>query len=288
MRNLTNIIQRRLTATVLASFLVAGVQAAVADEVFVKPSVREAGELKVGTTLSYAPFEFIGEDNKPTGIDIELANQATDLMGVELKLVTIPFVNSLPSLAAGRTDISWASYTIKEERLKQVDFVTFMEVGSVVSTLPENAGSIQTQMDLCGKSLAVSAGSAASFTAETLTKACTDAGNDAITISVFPDSPSMIQAVLSGRVDINLDDSTASGYYATVSGGKLVVLPEIYDPLPIGLAVPKGDKEAAEMMRSALQALIDNGSYAEIFARYGISASSIPKAYVVRNISELR
>lgn len=288
MRTLRNAAQA-LTLT-LAAGLAGAVPAgpAGAAEIVVKPAIAEAGKLRMGNTLSYAPFEFRDEDNNPTGIDIELAYAATKLMGVELEIVEIPWVNTLPALVSGRTDISWASYTVREDRLEQVDFVVFMEAGTVVSTTPENAPGMQQRNDICGKSLAIAAGGSADFTGDKLSRECVDAGLAPIEKAVFPDVPSAIQAVLNGRVDGRLDDSTASGYYEATSGGKLVVVPGLYDPTPAGVAVPKGDAETAEMMRSVLQAMIDDGTYKAIFDKYGMGASTIDEAYVVTEIGELR
>jgi polar amino acid transport system substrate-binding protein len=279
------------TLTIAAAVLISGIVQPFnvsAGDITVKPSIAEAGKLRMGNTLSYAPFEFRDANNKPTGIDIELAFTAAKLMGVELEIVEIPFVNSLPALASGRTDISWASYTVREDRLKQVDFVVFMEAGTVAATTPEKAATMKSQNDLCGKKMAIIAGGSADFTADKLSSACEEAGLQPIKKEVFPDVPTTIQAVLSGRVDGKLDDSTASGYFEVTSGGKLVVVPGLYDPMPAGVAVPKGDTEAAEMMRSALQAMIDNGSYQAIFDKYGMGTSTIDEAYIVTSIDELR
>ena len=99
---------------------------------------------------------------------------------------------------------------------------------------------------------------------------------------------SSIQAVLNGRVDGRLDDSTASGYFEKTSGGKLVVIPNLYDPTPGGIAIPKGDSQAAEMMRSVLQAMISDGSYKAIFEKYGMGTSTVDEAYIVTKMDELR
>jgi polar amino acid transport system substrate-binding protein len=259
-----------------------------AAEIKVKPSVAKAGKLLMGSTLSYAPFEFRDENNNPTGIDVELAQRAAELMNVKLEIVEIPFVNSLPALASGRTDIAWASYTIREDRLKQVDFVVFMTAGSVLSATPEKAAEMQSKNDMCGKKIAILVGGSADFTLGKLSDECVAAGLKPIEKQVYPDVASFIQAVLNGRVDGRLDDSTASGYFEKTSGGKLVVVPNLYEPTPGGVAVPKGDKEAAEMMQSVLQAMIEDGSYKAIFEKYGMGASTIDEAYIVTSIDELR
>ena len=33
----------------------------------------------------------------------------------------------------------------------------------------------------------------------------------------------------------------------------MVVVPGLYDVAPLGIAIPKGDKETAEMLRAAIQ-----------------------------------
>jgi len=93
---------------------------------------------------------------------------------------------------------------------------------------------------------------------------------------------------MSGRVDGRLDDSTASGYFEVSSNGRLVVVPGIYDTTTGGVAVPKGDAETAEMMRGALQAILDDGSMAKVFADYGMEQAMIDEIYVVTSIDELR
>ena len=260
----------------------------VAEEIKVKPSVVEAGKLLMGNTLSYAPFEFRDENNNPTGIDIDLARRAVELMNVELEIVEIPFTNLMPALASGRVDISWASFTVREDRLAQVDFVVFMKAGTVLSTMPEKAPSMRSQNDICGKKIAIIAGGSADFTADKLSADCLTANLKSIKKQVFPDVASSIQAVLNGRVEGRLDDSTASGYFEKTSGGKLVVIPNLYDPTPGGIAIPKGDSQAAEMMRSALQAMINDGSYKAIFEKYGMGTSTVDEAYIVTNMDELR
>jgi len=246
------------------------------------------GKLTIANTLGYAPFEFLTEDGEPTGVDIELAFAAADVLGLELEIVEIPFTSIFPAIAAGRADLAWGSFTVTEDRLEQADFVVFMVAGTVASALPDVAATLTEQNDLCGLEIAIAAGSSADFTADVLSADCEAANLPAIEEVIFPDVPEVIQAVLSGRVDARLEDSTAAGYYEVTSDGQMVVVPGLYDISPGGIAVQKGDLEMAEMMAAAIQVLIDNGTYAEIFAKYGISESEVPEAYVVTDINELR
>ena len=72
------------------------------------------------------------------------------------------------------------------------------------------------------------------------------------------------------------------------SGGKLVVVPGLYDVAPLGVAIPKGDAATAEMLRGALQTLIENGTYKTIMSKYGMTSAMIEEAYIVDSIDKIR
>jgi polar amino acid transport system substrate-binding protein len=261
--------------------------AAAEEGIPLASTLMTPGELTIANTLAYAPFEFLLDDGTPTGVDIDLANASADALGLELVIVEIPFTSILPAMSAGRADLAWGSFTVTEERLEEVDFVVFMDAGTVASALPDVAATLTEQNDLCGLSIGIAAGSSADFTADALSADCEAAGLAPIDKVIFPDIPEVIQSVLSGRVDARLDDSTASGYYEVTSDGQLVVVPGLYEVQPGGLVVEKGDAEMAEMMRAAIQAVIDDGTYAKIFAAYGIGESMIDESYIVTTIDEL-
>jgi len=252
------------------------------------PEVMETGKLTIANTLEYAPFEFTGEDGKPAGVNIELGEAAAKLLGVELDVERIPFTSMIPGLAAGRFKISWETFSPTEERLKRVDFVIFLKAGIVASTTPEKAKTFGTENNLCGKRVGMVAGNVADFTADKLNEKCKAAGLPEISKAVFPEAKDIVQAVLADRVDARLDDATSSGYYEVTSGGKLVVVEGLYDVSPLGLAVPKGDKETAEMMRAVLQALIEDGTYKKVMAKYGLTSAMIDEAYIVDSMDKVR
>lgn len=272
----------------IALALLIGANSVTAVELFKSQEVKTTGKLTVANTLEYAPFEFIGEDGKPTGVNIELAAEAARLLGVELDLVRMPFTSMIPGLAAERFKISWETFSPTEERLKQVDFVIFLKAGTVASTTKEKAALFGTENNLCGKRLGMVAGNVADFTADKLNEICKEAGLPEITKAVFPEAKDIVQAVLAGRVDARFDDATSSGYYEVISGGKLVVVKGLYDVSPLGIAVTKGDTETAEMMRAVLQSMIENGAYQKIMAKYGLTNAMIDEAYIVDSMDKVR
>jgi hypothetical protein len=92
--------------------------------------------------MEYAPFEFIDENGKQVGINIELAEEAAKLLGAELEVTRIPFPSMIPGLAAGRFKVAWETFAATDDRLKQVDFVMFIKSGIVASTTPDKAPAV--------------------------------------------------------------------------------------------------------------------------------------------------
>ena len=46
--------------------------------------IQEKGVLTMMTATGFPPFEYLGEDGKPAGVDIDLAQLVADELGVEL------------------------------------------------------------------------------------------------------------------------------------------------------------------------------------------------------------
>lgn len=277
----------RVGALAAAAFFGA-VGALGAAELPKSPEVAETGKLAIANTLEYAPFEFIDENGKQVGINIELAEETARLLGAELDVTRMPFPSMVPGLAAGRFKVAWETFAATDDRLKQVDFVMFIKSGIVASTTADKATQFQGENNLCGKRVGVIGGAVSDFIADRLSAECKEKGLPEIAKSIFPEGKDIIQAALSDRVDARLDDATASGYFEVTSKGQMVVVPGLYDVAPLGIAVPKGDKETAEMLRAALQELIQNGTYKTIMAKYGMTSAMIEEAYVVDAADKIR
>jgi polar amino acid transport system substrate-binding protein len=277
-----------LAKLALAAGVAAWSAGAFAAEIPKSPEVTQTGMLSVANTLDYAPFEYLDADGKQTGIIVELAGEVAKLVGAKLDIQRTPFPSMIPGLAAGRFKIAWETFSANPDRLKQVDFVMFLKAGEAASTTPDQVASFKGDNPLCGKRVGVSAGTASDFLVDKLDAKCKAAGLPAIQKSVFNASTDIVQAVLSGRIDARIDDATASSYFEVTSGGKLVVLPTLYDVAPLGLAIAKGDPATATMMVDALSELFKNGTYQKVLDKYGMGKYAIHEPYFVDAMDKLR
>ncbi len=232
--------------------------------------------LTVGTDASYPPIEFMGADGKTVeGMDADLAKAIGAKLGMEVDVEHATFDSILPGLTTRKYDVGMSGFTDTKEREATVDFVTYFSAGTSFFVKAQEGGPVvNTLDDLCGRTLALQKGTAQVDDAEAQQKACAAAGQPAIKVMTFPDQPGANLAIISGRADVGMTDSPVAAYQAKQSGGKLVVVGEPYGSAPYGIALPKGSP-LVKPMQGALKALIADGTYGRILAKYGIEAGAI-------------
>ena len=121
-----------------------------------------------------------------------------------------------------------------------------------------------------------------------LSEDCEAAGKAPIEKAIYPEQKDAIQAVMAGRVEARLDDSTSAGYYQITSEGKQVVVGEPVHPAPLGVAVRKGDTATAEMMQAVFNEMIANGTYEKILSGYSLTASGLPESTIYTDAAQLQ
>ena len=84
--------------------------------------VNTASNLVVVTNCPFEPFEYIGDDGKIYGLDIEIAAAYAKAQGLELVIKNIGFDDIFTQVDAGYADIGMAGITVNEERQALYDF----------------------------------------------------------------------------------------------------------------------------------------------------------------------
>ncbi len=116
--------------------------------------IKQKGELVVGTSADYPPYEFHAEvDGKDTivGFDMEIAQAIADKLGVSLKIVDMSFDNLLMSLANDEFDLVIAGLSADEERRKTTDFSDpYLEAKNLILVRAEDADKYASLDDLKG------------------------------------------------------------------------------------------------------------------------------------------
>lgn len=107
--------------------------------------VNSDENLVVVTNCPFEPFEYIGEDGKIYGLDIEIAAAYAEAKRLELVIKNIGFDDIFTQVEAGYADIGMAGITVSEDRAAIYDFTdTYYKASQKIIVAADN-----TDFDAC-------------------------------------------------------------------------------------------------------------------------------------------
>ena len=259
------------TGTGAAPAASSSVDAALAAKV--PADVKSAGKLVVGTDSTYAPSEFLDTDGKTViGFDVDLFNAVAAKLGLKTEWQSATFDSIIPGVNTAKYNVGVSSFTINPDRLKQVNMVSYFSAGTQWAA---KAGASIDPNAACGKKVAVQTATVQVDDVTAKSKKCTTGGKPKITIDQYQKQSDATNAVVTGTDDAMLADSPVCAYAVKQTNGQLALAGDIYDSAPYGYVLPKAQKDFADAVSGAIQALISDGSYKSILAKWGVDAGAI-------------
>src|SRR6266849_5504510 len=116
--------------------------------------ILKAKKIRVAIDVGNPPFGILDKDNQPDGSDVAVARQMAKDMGVELEFVQVPSTGRIPSLLAGRADVTIASISVTTDRAKAVMYCNPNGALSITIFAPQSV-KIATPADLVGKRVGI-------------------------------------------------------------------------------------------------------------------------------------
>lgn len=227
--------------------------------------------LIVATEPAFPPFESQAADGELEGFDIDLMNAIGEQAGVEIEFESLPFDGIIPALQAGTVDAAISGMTITEEREETVDFTDpYFKAGLAIAVQEETAD-VKSLSDLENRKIAVQIGTTGAETASEIPGA---------EISTFDSAPLALQELSNGNVDAVINDAPVT-LYAINTGNldELTVAGELLTEEYYGIALPP-DSPNLEVINQALDEVIANGTYAEIYQKwFGTEPPELPENY---------
>ena len=143
---------KKLLATVatLALALTFGIQAASAGGNDRLMKVLERGKIVIGVKADYKPWGFRDSSGKLVGMEIDMARDVADALGVELELVPVQSSNRMQFVQQGKIDMMIATMSDKADRRKVVGIVDPNYYTSGTNVLAKK-GVVSSWSDLKGK-----------------------------------------------------------------------------------------------------------------------------------------
>lgn len=256
---------KKLFALVLAMLMLASVMSGCGQkEEAAAPSAEERTKFIMGIDPEYPPFSYLGDDGSYTGFDVEVCQAVCDYLGWELEIFGVNWDEKLVQLDANECDCVWSGMTILDS-MKEAGYVISEPYYDNTQVLVVKADSgLASSKDLAGKAVAVQLGtSGEALLGEDLADLAATFG-EVVTCDSFLKCFTELEG---GAVDaVFVDMPVAASYVAEHDG--LKIIDEQLGAEQYGIAFRAGDEELCAKVEEALEALVADGTYAEIAAKY--------------------
>lgn len=225
-----------LTVSLLASFTAS----ALADRL---EDIKAKGKLVVGSSVSFAPFEFYYPDENgneyAAGFEMDLARQIAADLGVELEIADQQFAGLVTALMAGEMDMVIAGMTATDERRAAVDFSETYYVGEQPIVVREaDLGKYKTYEEIKGKLIGAQTGSIQQTILEEQFPDCEQL--------LLPQIPTLLMELVNGNIEgVICSKIAATSYMNIYPGLAFSEIPVQSNKNGVGVAVAKGDESAA-------------------------------------------
>jgi polar amino acid transport system substrate-binding protein len=265
---------KRLIAATLLCLPALG---AVAAEL---PAEIKANGLKVAIVPNYPPMEFKDPATGGlTGFDVDLGEALAKKLGVKLVWQETSFDQMMPAIATGRVDAILSGMTDYKSRQETATFVDYMKSGPQFFIQKAREGEFKDAKAFCGKK--VGASRRTKFPQEIAAWSEANCkGAEPITFVGTEGSADARTQLKQGRIDAAVQGSETLPYVMGQEPNAYVAVGKAFAFQYTGIALPVKEKALQEAVAGALDALIADGTYKSILAKWQLSDSALEKALV--------
>jgi polar amino acid transport system substrate-binding protein len=248
----------------------------------VPAAIKQDGKLTVAVSPFAAPLAVYATDNKtPVGNEVDIAVALAQSLGLEADIVPTAWADWPLGVESGKYEAVLSNVTVTEERKLKFDFATcrddklgfYATAGSAITK-------VETAGDVAGKRVIVGSGTNQESILLRWDEENKKKGLKPVEFQYYDDDSASALALQSGRADLTFGPNATAAYKAaTDAKTKLVGLVDGGWPLKASIAATtkKGNGFAAAAT-AGLNHLIEDGSYAKILDRWGLSSEAVAKS----------
>ncbi len=257
--------------------------------------IIDQGVLRVGVNPLFKPFSFQDETGKRQGVDLDIANQLANGLGVKLQVV-VPgsFGELIPMLTSDKIDIIMAGMSITFDRAKVIDFsdpyfytglsilLNKVAAGRLGIAAAGDYKAMMRELRQSGRlrqlRIAVTTGKAPERMVPRFFPGAQVKG--------YPSNEEAAAATLRGEADIMVHDEIFLKVWlkehAKDARYRLVVLNPPFKPDVYGFGVKKGNQEFLNLLNTFIMELQENSQIDQFMARYlPVKSKVVTKSYEI-------
>ncbi len=279
-------LNRKFAYFLAATLCLSGMAAAQDLNAKLPAKIREAGKLNVGTSPTYPPLEFKDVATlELQGLDIDLAEEIGKRLGLKVVWQEQPFDQLINSLDTGRIDMGASGMTDIPARREKTDFVDYFSTGTQLFTMPDVGGALKAVEDVCGKPVAINRNGIFYIRLQDFNNAvCAAKGLPDVQYVLVDKTADARLQLLQKRAVAAAQGVDAIRYLNEHEGspdkGKFQLIGE---PIAIdyaGFGFSKANTELRDVVAEAVDAMIADGTYAKIFAKWEMPYAEVRETMI--------
>jgi polar amino acid transport system substrate-binding protein len=221
------------------------------------------------------PYTFRDPGNFETmrGLDYDLAMATFSCLGMKTEIKIGKWSGLLPAVIAGQADVMWNNLYYTPVRAQQVDFVTYLLASTGALVKAGNPKKIAALADTCGIRGVAGLGTVEETLLRKTSDECVASGKPPIEIATYPDKPSGMRLVQTGRADLMLSDGGFVGNLVKTNGDEFARAFLIRTDFKVGPGVTRTFPELQKAILDTLEQLEADGTVKELMTKYGVDPS---------------
>ncbi|WP_410012775.1 ABC transporter substrate-binding protein [Sodalis sp. C49] len=263
-----------LTAGVLLN-TAAGITTAGAAE------LTQKDEIKVAMMPNYPPLEFKDPaTGELTGMDYDLGMEIGKRLNRKINWQEIGFEQMVNAVATKRIDMILSGMTDTKARQPIATFVDYYHSGPQFYTTVAHS-EINQMLDLCGKKVGTSRRT--TFPAEIAAWSqanCEAAGKPAIVVVGAEGTADARTQLRQGRIDGVVQGSETLPYIMNLEKNTYKPLGKAFAYQVTGMGIAKDDSALIDGVKSALTAMIADGTYMKILTKWGMQDGAVTEVTI--------
>lgn len=224
-------------------------------------NILEEEVLVVGHT-DYPPFGML-DDGESIGFDIDMAEELTNRLGVELETKYIDWDSKQFELDNKNIDAIWNGFTITPAREKEVTFTKpYFDNHIVMMSLKGN--SYESLDDLKDKRVGVELQSSGQIAVEERE----DVYESIDEMMKYTSVSEALLALKAGGIDVIVVDENFARYVSSKESELYEISDARFNPENYGIGLRKGSEKLAERMDEIIDEMIEDGTASEISKKW--------------------
>ncbi len=254
-----------IVLVIISAILLAGCKST--KEINHLEKIQTAKKVVIGTSADYPPYEFVDEEGKFAGFDIELMEEIIKHMDLAIEWQDMPFDSLITAVQEGKIDMSISCFNYTEERAKLVDFSDPYYVSQDAFLVTDGfSGEFIKAEDAANFKVGVQSGTVQD---EWITEELVDTGlmNEA-NLSRYERVDQAALDLKAGRIEILLADDVPAKALTRQYNDFKVILEDMLYTGPLNIVLPKGATELQTEVNRIINILQKEGVVDSLAEKY--------------------